>query len=547
MNGNRMAEVAEGDDKGLLRPATWWMSMGLLCAALVTPVLAVQVPLLTDYPNHLARCFVLAFGSHDPLLNRMFSVHWQIIPNIAVDLLLPALMWIWGPLTAGRIGLALCLLMPTTGTIALSYAYFQRRSFWQLAAVFPAFNVMFLMGFMNFELAMGVGLWGAAAWVAYRERKPWMTIAAGLVIGLVAFFFHLTGLCLYALLVGCYELFAIWNRGMGPWGRIQIAVRRIPVAAIPFLLPVGLYLRSPLGQLASPPVWASHSRKAWSLLLPFLDYSVVFDILVVAPVIGFLVFCMLTGKVRIAKPGALGAAILLLGYAILPTSLKGVWWADSRMMAMFGFVLFAAFLPSGLTRRTEAMVATAIAILFLAKIAFITDVWVHSQQDVRDTRQVVAQVQPGSRVLNVDVIESDNPAWFAAMPLGRRIPHLNPTYWHLGSFVLLDRRAFWQTIFAIDVQQPIRVREPYLEILDPRGTMPDYELLGPRPMSDRDKRRFPFLEAWEQKYDYVLLLNADGAGDLRNFLPDKLELLDRRGIAAIFRIKQSDDRGMAKP
>jgi hypothetical protein len=140
--------------------------------------------------------------------------------------------------------------------------------------------------------------------------------------------------------------------------------------------------------------------------------------------------------------------------------------------------------------------------------------------------------------LDVDVIKSDNPAWFAAMPIGRRIPHLNPTYWHLASFVLLDRRAFWPTIFAIDVQQPIRVREPYLEILGLGTGPPDYEFLGPRAMSKEEKGRYPFLADWERKFDYVLLMNADGAGELGNFLPDKLELLDRRGIAALFRIKK---------
>jgi hypothetical protein len=540
MDGDPRAESleVEADTEGVNRPAVWWTSLGLLCVALVTPVLAAQVPPLTDYPNHLARCFVLAFGKQDPLLSQMFSAHWQIIPNMAIDLLLPALMHVFAPLTAGRIVLALCLLTPTTGTIALSYAYFQRRSFWQLTAGFAAFNVLFLMGFMNFALGIGIALWGAAAWVEYRDRKPWVAVLSGVVIGFVVFFFHLMGFCFYALLVGCYEFFAIVDRGVGLRGWIENAVKRALIAAIPFLVPAGLYVMSPLGKMESAPIWASYSRKAWSVLVPFLDYSVAFDVLIVAPVIGFLVFCVLKVKSTVSKSGALCAAILLVAYAILPITLKGVWWVDARMMAMFGFVLLAAFLPSGLTRRSETIAATVFAILFLAKIAFITGVWVHSQQDVRDVREVVAQVQPGSKVLDVDVIKSDNPAWFAAMPIGRRIPHLNPTYWHLASFVLLDRRAFWPTIFAIDVQQPIRVREPYLEILGLGTGPPDYEFLGPRAMSKEEKGRYPFLADWERKFDYVLLMNADGAGELGNFLPDKLELLDRRGIAALFRIKK---------
>jgi hypothetical protein len=36
----------------------------------------------------------------------------------------------------------------------------------------------------------------------------------------------------------------------------------------------------------------------------------------------------------------------------------------------------------------------------------------------------------------------------------------------------------------------------------------------------------------------VLLLNAEGAGNLDEIFPDKLELLDHRGIAALFRIRK---------
>jgi hypothetical protein len=94
------------------RPIAWWISLALMLTALLVPILATEVPPLTDYPNHLARCYVLAFGQADPVLSQMFSTHWQIIPNIAVDLLLPALMHVFSPLVAGRIILAFCLLLP---------------------------------------------------------------------------------------------------------------------------------------------------------------------------------------------------------------------------------------------------------------------------------------------------------------------------------------------------------------------------------------------------------------------------------------------------
>ena len=53
---------------------------------LLVPVLLVEVPPILDYPNHLARCYVLAFGGTDPILQQMVTANWRLIPNLAVDL-----------------------------------------------------------------------------------------------------------------------------------------------------------------------------------------------------------------------------------------------------------------------------------------------------------------------------------------------------------------------------------------------------------------------------------------------------------------------------
>src|SRR5580693_9708661 len=164
------------------RAISWWVGLALMFGCLLIPLILTEVPPLTDYPNHLARCYLLAFGSSDPALRPMFSAHWQIIPNIGVDLILPKLMHVFPPLLAGRVMLALCLLIPTTGAIALSRAYFRRRSLWQIATGFAAFNVLFLMVFMNFELAIGIAMWGAAVWIRYREEHPIRTIASAVIL-----------------------------------------------------------------------------------------------------------------------------------------------------------------------------------------------------------------------------------------------------------------------------------------------------------------------------------------------------------------------------
>jgi hypothetical protein len=51
-------------------------------------------------------------------------------------------------------------------------------------------------------------------------------------------------------------------------------------------------------------------------------------------------------------------------------------------------------------------------------------------------------------------------------------------------------------------------------------------------------KNFPYVANWRSRFDYVLVLNAGVAGDLRNFLPDRLEFVDQTSFAALFRIKK---------
>ena len=520
------------------RPLTWWVSLTLMLATLLVPIIAVEVPPLTDYPNHLARCYLLAFGQSDPVLSQMFYAHWQIIPNIAVDLLLPALMHELSPLVAGRVILALCLLLPTSGAVALSYSYFQWRSYWQIAAGFAAFNALFLMGFMNFELAIGIAMWGAAAWIRYRERSPIVTASFGAAVATLAFFFHMLGFCFYALLVGSYELSVLFGKDLRTLPDVRHAMKRAALLVVALAIPATLYFASPLEQIKDAARWPHVAQKAANFFSPFLDYSSAFDVLTIIPLIAFLIFCVMQRRARISAAALITCVILLATYIVIPRAMKGAYFLDIRLPIMLGFMNFAGFIPNSLTSRQRIAAGILFAALFLARITFITSVWMHSQRDVDDVRQVIVSVTPGSRVLAADVVCSDNPAWCASMPISRRLPELASTYWHLAAFVLIDRHAFWPNIFAEDSQQPIAIKEPYRDLKAVDSPPVNYTYLALDEIPPIELKRFPFLTAWRKKFDYVLVLNADGAPNLDRFLPNQLQLVARRGIAALFKVKK---------
>jgi hypothetical protein len=530
--------MTEDSTSILERPKVWWASLLLMLAALTVPILAVQVPPLTDYPNHLARCYILAFGQSDPFLSQMFSAHWQIIPNIGVDLVLPALMRVFSPLVAGRVVVTLCVLLPTSGTVALSYAYFRQRSIWQIAAGFAAYNALFLLGFMNFELAIGIALWGAAGWILFRERFPAATIAFGAAIGTIAFFFHLVGFCFFALLIGTYELVEILRGRLRTLASLRAAAIRTLLLTATLAVPAVLYVLSPLEKVGGTIEWARFKDKIYNLLVPFQDYSFKFDALLIAPVLAFAILCILTRRARVSPAGLICSLVLLLGYAVIPRGMKGGFFADLRMPVMLGFLIFAAFIPTRLTSRQRSAAALLFAVLFLTRIGFIASVWMHAQSDVSDVREVIAAVPPGSTVLAADVTWHENPIWFSSMPMSRWLPHLTVTYTHLAAFVLLDRHAFWSGLFAAESQQPLLLKEPYRDLRVVESPPPGYLLLAAKDFSPIELKRFPFLLDWPKKFNYVLVLNAEGAPDLEHFLPDHLQFVERRGIAALLKVRK---------
>lgn len=58
--------------------AAWWSVLAGTCVLLLVPLFLVDVPPQLDYPNHLARMYVLASGAHDPILSSLYQQHWAV-------------------------------------------------------------------------------------------------------------------------------------------------------------------------------------------------------------------------------------------------------------------------------------------------------------------------------------------------------------------------------------------------------------------------------------------------------------------------------------
>lgn len=539
--GEARDRSAELEDASHAPPAwLWWGGLALMLAGLTAPILAVDVPPLADYPNHLARCFFLAFGDQDPVLQGMFSVRWELIPNLAIDLMLPPLMHVMPPLLAGKLVVALAMLLPVTGSVALSRACCGRLSLWPLGVAFVAYNSMFLIGLLNFQLGIGVALWGAAAWIALSSRRPILATLIGAAFALAAFICHLFGFFFFALLIGCAEMAAILRRGVREGAARRFALSRIGAATAAVAIPAILSILSPVAQAGGPTVRLSLGPKLYLLLGPTLGYSCwIVQAVAMGAFAILLVWWRARGRLFVAPLAGICTPLLLLAFVALPVGAKGAYWIDARIPVLFGFAFFSTTMPHRLGRGEAVAITIVLLALFVGRMAYITEVWAGSRQDVEDVRQALAPVTPGSRVLMVyanPYLHRENET---ALPISRiPIAGLPAANWHYAAFALIDRRAFWSDAFALPGQQPVATRPAYQASGDGGKSQPiDYHLLAAYADSGATPAPTPYLAGWPDKFDYVLLLNAEIASDPETLLPRRLELLERQGSADLFRVK----------
>ena len=473
-----------------------------VAALLAAPLLLVDVPPLLDYPNHLARLFLLAHGAADRVLAPMFALQWAIIPNLAIDLLGPPLIRMLPIHVAGRLLVALALLLPFAGAIAYSRAVFGRPNPWSLAAALVAFNAGFLLGFLNFQLGIGAALLLAAGWIANRERHPRATVALAS-IGIVAIFFcHLMGVLFALILIGAHELSRAWqDRAFLPR-----ALALLPLAAIA----AALYGASALGTHAAEIEYLSPAAKLAQLMWPFTTYSLPLDLLTAAAIAAILV----TRRSHAPRSTLIALALLAALYAAAPYAFKGTQSLDTRFTLMLALLLFAGLAPA-----VSRPVAAGLAMLIVARTGLIAVAWHGHATTIAELRLTLSDLQPGDRLVIAAVSPAEAPGWWASeAPLALRLSNGIRTDPHLPALALIERRAFWPFLFDDPSQQPVGWTPHYQSLADTAGDLIDHLSLKPAQLCG---------------YTHLLLLDAAADPDWR---PPGLPLLRATPTAALYAI-----------
>src|SRR5437763_5230398 len=209
----------------------------VLLALFCIPIFSTVLPPLFDYPNHLARFWILATGG-----NAFYAVHWAPLPNLAGDLVVPLLARAMPLDLAGKLFLVMIFSLIVGGAASLNRVANGGWRLWPLLTVAFLYNRQFLWGFVNYLFGLGIAICGAALWLWLEPARAWLRLLVSSLVALICFFSHIAAFGLYALIILGIEMrpaVAEWR--IRHWPALG---RRAALFAAQFLIPVAIILAS---------------------------------------------------------------------------------------------------------------------------------------------------------------------------------------------------------------------------------------------------------------------------------------------------------------
>jgi hypothetical protein len=403
----------------------------LIAAALLLPIWLVRYPPLLDYPNHLARSFVL-YHLNDPAYHfrGFYRAEWGPYPYLGMDLALIALQRVFSAEIAGKLLLSLCVL-----GVPLSVWWFIRQAspghdalaFWGL--LLP-YNLFFLEGFISFQIGLAFCFLTVGLWLRYLKlpsRNRWLAVLA---LATATYFVHLIAFGLTGFIILVYTV-----ADRRPW-------RDVILAGTLFLPGVLFFSLSGIGRHNGADLhfrtWQEKYSDGVAALLH--GYSSHLEAIAFYVILACLVLAWVrNSEFRIQRQWVWVLAGLLLLYCAMPDGLGESWDVDVRAVP----ALFVVLLAMAALGRRERLLAAVALLLFTARTVDVTRNFVAKQADLSVMARAIDILPRNTRLLPLINVIFDDP-----------IERLYPHFW---AYSIIERGALAPGLFDLPGQTALRI------------------------------------------------------------------------------------------
>jgi len=433
--------LEESADPSRLSAIGFWTLFGLFLAFSSLPVLWTEVPPLLDYPNHLARLYLLSDERAAEQLRQYYVIDWQVVPNLAMDLLVPLLARLMPLSAAMKLFIIVSFALIAAGTALVHRAHTGRWSIWPLFVFLFLYGQIFLLGFLNYLFGLGLALIAFSLWIGRERRAGALRLAISSGFALALFFAHLMACALYGVMVMSYELGAVLRER--PWRLARLPLR-LALSGIPFLPPLALLIAMAQERLPDRLQFPGFDEKLTWVGAVFDVYSPTFN--AISLVILGLAACLGIATRRLVIPVSMAIPLLVLSLAFVaaPHAVIGAsGGVAQRLPVLIFFLLPAAVSASGAFRRWMAQVAALIGLfLFAAHMALVAAQWQRADAGYARRIAVLDRVPEGGRLATA------HPENVSSVSL----PLL-----HFPMLAMPRRNAFVPLLFATPGQQIVRI------------------------------------------------------------------------------------------
>jgi len=507
-------------------------ALPIVAAVLILPIWIARLPAMPDMPAHFATFYLLGGGARNPDLARFYQVEWAFVPNLAAELVVPALAKILPLVAATKVFLSLIVAMWVLGAGAIHKALFGQVGTAPLAASFFAYNANFMWGFLNYCFGTGLSFLVFAAWIANDGKREPFRIAGFAIAVTAVYFCHLFAAATLFLMIVCYELAKIWRAR--PFSAIAILARAMPVAVVFLPALVAFVLLKPGG--------AGSGHIEFNLLSTLDDRAsaaiqFTFDRPAYAVFVALLLFFgigIYKGKLRL-HPLMTPLLIVLAAAALFtPEWAMGGWGVDLRLPAVLGALAFATC-EFRLQERSIHIFTAIVAAVIAYQSASLAGNWQYYSKQFSEFRAAAAKIPGGVKLLTV--LDGDAMGEASDQP-----------YWHMAEYAVMDRGDFTPLLFTTKGQHVIQLRPAVHDIAAStaqQGSPPDIGELDDLSIGNVNddpeiEKSFPYLIRFQCHFDYAVVIHSGGK---QTRPPDMLRLEHAGSFFAIYKILPSDDCG----
>jgi hypothetical protein len=417
------------------------------------------------------------------------------------------LCWLFDAHVVGRIFLALLPGWFLFGADRLARALHGRASLMVPLAGFFFYNTLTLYGFLGYGFGVGLYLLVFAAWLADR-RAPSCGRALWLLVGAVGC--HLAHATAWLFLAVSVVVALLLDGG---WRSPRIWLRHAGFLLAPLLVAAG----SGVASLAGEIVWDAGLGKLKGIgslvMLYHPGWDTIVTLIFAATIAGMAVVggapaAAALESPRVQRQAIAIAAVFALLFLIAPSQIGGTWAADRRLLVPAVTLALLSVRPSQLHRRSGAAWLIAF-VLVLLRAGSVAAAWPALSRDIEQRVDLLRAVPAGARVYGFALVDRASKAtWAQQMGLV-----------HAHDWVVVDRHAFSNGLFAKPNQQPLRERAP-----------------SPPPVQPPARDIPPALVDWREifgHHEYVFA--TKGTVSYRDFLRQRCEIVAEAGDAGLYR------------